>query len=298
LNALPAPTLLALLLTAASLHAGAETVPRVDTITWLSGEPSPAADSISSRSNAALSDRLVPYMLAHWPQVRHQIVQANPRRAWQMLSNGEQVCQSSSVRTAEREKLAYFTNTLMGPPLQLIVRRDRLATLPRNAAGEVELARLLADERLRGALVDGRSYGGFIDGLLDRRPAGGKSLALYASADFGSKILPMLGMGRADYTIGYDVALSQARVVDARLGDLLTQPIAGASEPMLAGVACPRTPWGLAAIRGIDKVLGTPAGAAMLRESAERWLTPEARQLYSARMDAFYKERAKPSLIR
>ena len=78
----------------------------------------------------------------------------------------------------------------------------------------------------------------------------------------------------------------------------MSLPIQGASEPMQAGVACPRNAWGLAAIQEIDKRLGTPAGAAMLRESFERWLTPEVRQHYGTRIDAFYRERAKPSVVR
>ena len=90
----------------------------------------------------------------------------------------------------------------------------------------------------------------------------------------------MLRIGRADYTIGYDIALNQDPAGNPHLGQLVSQAIAGASEPTHAGVACPRNAWGRAAIQGIDKVLGTPAGAAMLKEVAERWLTPEARQHY------------------
>ena len=43
-------------------------------------------------------------------------------------------------------------------------------------------------------------------------------------------------------------------------------------------------------------LLGTAAGATMLRESLERWLTPEARQLYGNRIDAF-QERMREILM-
>ena len=106
-------------------------------------------------------------------------------------------------------------------------------------------------------------------------------------------------MGRRPGVAPHDeVGIAQARSIDSGIGDLVSQPIAGASQPLRSGVVCPRTPWGLAAIRGIDKVLGTPAGAAMLRESAEDWLTPETRKVYGARMDAFFKKRAQASTIR
>lgn len=286
---------LALLVSVVTRQVSAEPV-RVDSIIWLSGDRLPS-DKSGKADSTQIAPSLVAFMQAQWPEVQHSIVHANALRAWQLIASGEHVCQPSSVRTPEREKLAYFTNTLLGPPQQLIVRRDKLAALPRNAAGEVDLARLLADERLRGALVDGRSYGSYIDTLLAQRPAN-KAIAPYAVSDFGSKIMAMLGMDRADYAIGYDAALSQDRESNPLLNQLVTQAIAGASEPVLVGVACPRTAWGLAAIQGIDQVLGTLAGAAMLRQVAERWLTPETRQLYGARLDAFYKERAKPSVIR
>lgn len=268
--------------------------PRVQSITWLLGET--PGHTAGSADGVNPSDWLLPYLREHWPGVQQVELLANARRTWQMLGNGEQACSASSVRTPEREKMAYFTNTLLGPPLQLIARREKLSALPRNAAGEIDLARVLADGHLTGALVEGRSYGSYIDKLLAQRPDN-KSVTLYAASDFGSKIMPMLDIGRADYSIGYDIAIAEARARNPA-SQLFSLPIAGASAPVPAGIACPRTPWGLAAIRGIDRILGTPAGAAMLREITERWLTPESRQRYGPRLDAFYKERAKPSVIR
>jgi uncharacterized protein (TIGR02285 family) len=266
----------------------------IERITWLSADPPPA---LESKGATGLAARMVAFMTLQWPEVQHQILPANAKRSWQLLAQGEPVCHASALRTPEREKLAYFSNTQLSPPLLLIVRRDKLAMLPLDAAGEVELARLLADTRLRGALVDGRSYGPFVEQLLGKQPAQ-KTVALYAASDYGSKILPMLGMDRADYTIEQDIALSVLRQRHPQLDELRSLPIRGASELLQIGVACPRNAWGLATIREIDKRLGTPTGVAMLRDSFERWITPEVRQHYGTRIDAFYKERAKPSVIR
>ncbi len=287
-------TLALLLALPAFAQEPAQAPARLDSITWLSGEAAePGAKPFAQV--------LVGFLQARWPEVRHTVIQANARRSWQMVGSGEHACQVSSVRTPEREKLAFFTDTLIGPPQQLIVRRDKAALLPRNAAGEVELARLLTDERLRGALVDGRSYGDLIDAQLEKLPPQHNAqLVRYASSDFGSRILPMLGRDRADYTIGYDVSLSRPAPDGGPLPSvgLMSVPIAGASASVRAGVACPRNAWGLAAIQHIDKLLATPAGVAMLREETERWLTPETRQRYGARLDEFYRERARPSVIR
>jgi uncharacterized protein (TIGR02285 family) len=303
LTPIPAPSaaLLALLTIAVAAvaapagGAAAETAP-IERITWLSPAQTTAIDE---RTSKGPNEKLVGFVAAQWPDVQHVIVQANAKRSWQMLLNGESVCLASAMRTPEREKLVYFTSTMIGPPLRLIARHDKLAELPRNAAGEIELSRLLADERLRGALVEGRSYGPYIDAVMLRRPQQNRSLSLYAASDYGSKILAMLGAGRADYSIEYETTLNAGRAAQQPLLDeLQSLPIAGANEPVHAGVACPRTAWGLAAIRGIDRALGTPAGAAMLRESIERWASPDLRQHFGTQIDAFFKERARPSPIR
>ncbi|MDY0745113.1 hypothetical protein SNE35_11365 [Paucibacter sp. R3-3] len=267
---------------------------RVEQITWLSG-----ASANSPDTETATIEELHQFIEAAWPQVRYATVRANARRAWQMIALGEHVCQPASVRTPEREKIAYFTDTLIGPPQQLIVRRDRLAAVPRNAAGEADLARLLAEGRLRGLLVDGRSYGRGLDALL-AAPAGASSPSLhrFSSSDFGSQIFTMLALNRADWSIDFDNELGLQQREEPQLRQLVSLPVAGAGGMVHAGIACPRTPWGLAAIRGIDRAIGTPAGAALLKRLALNALTPEARQQHARQFDEFYRERAKPSVIR
>jgi len=292
----PLPTLaLSTLLLAGPVAQAAEPAPLVDTIHWVTGHL-PTVDE--GQRSARLNDTLVNFMQAQWPQVQHKMVQASAKRGWQMLAQGEQACLATTVRTPEREAQAYFSNVLLSPPPQLIVRRDKLAGLPLNGNGEIELQRLLADPRWSGALIDGRSYGLFVDNLLSRRSPGDEHVALYSAADFGSKLLPMLALGRADYTIEYELMMSGAPDRERLARSLQNLPIQGASEAVLAGVACPRTSWGLAAITGIDKMLGTPAGATMLRQAQERLMSPESRRYYGARMDVFYRERARPSVIR
>lgn len=262
--------------------------PAVTKITWLASEHAPG----SGVEPSGVTRSVITYLGKYWPQVQHEIVYANAKRSLQMLENGEEVCRANMVRTAEREKTVYFANSQLTPPPQLIVRRDRLARLPRNGAGEVQLPRLLADTKLRGALIDGRSYGPALDELLAARPSN-PAVAIYSPRDFGARVLQMLSLDRADYAIDLDMALIMA----GNPKDLVSVPIQGASELVMAGFACPRTPWGLAAIRGIDRAYGRPEGAASLREGLMYWLTPETRAHYAARFDAFYRERAKPSRI-
>jgi uncharacterized protein (TIGR02285 family) len=263
--------------------------PTVAKITWLASDQSP---QLSRADASGVTGRVITYLEKQWPGVRHEILFANAKRSVQMIENGEEVCRANMVRTPDREKSAYFINTQLTPPPGLIVRRDKFKRLPRNAAGEVQLSRLFADPSLRGALIDGRSYGPVLDEMLAARPVG-SSVSLYSPKDSGARVLQMLSLGRADYAVEMDMALVMAGDPD----DLVSVPIQGASDLVMAGIACPRTPWGLAAIRGIDKAYGRPEGAANLREGLMRWLTPETKSHYAARFDAFYRERAKPSRI-
>lgn len=260
----------------------------VDRITWLTSDNS----TVSNPGVNGVTDRLVSYLTVWWPGVKHEVLVANTKRSWQMLEDGQQVCRANVVRTPEREKLVYFTNTQLTPPPQLVVRRDRLSRLPRNAAGEVLLPALLADVGLRGALVDGRSYGNAIDDMLAHRPAHG-NVTLYSPRDFGGRMLQMISLDRADYSIDSDMAL----LMMGEPKDLMTVPIRGASELVMAGIACPRTPWGWSAIQGIDRALGRPEGAATLRRGLMRWLTPETRAHYGPQLEQFYRERARRSRL-
>ncbi|MCZ8075879.1 MAG: hypothetical protein O9341_17315 [Paucibacter sp.] len=279
--------------------------PDVHQITWLMPD-SKVAGPGPGRS-LGYSDRLVAYLSERLPQIQQRSLVANSKRSWQLLARGEPVCIPAALRTPEREAVAYFIDAQWVPPPQLIVRRDRLERLPRNSAGEVDLARLLADTSLRGALFEGRSYGPHLDGLLKQAP-NPSAVSLYAHAGAADKLLNMVLADRADYTLDYDFMLrlrapdneAIQRSAPGSLGgngeaELLPLPVQGADEGMIGAMACPRNAWGLAALRQIDRVLGTPAGARFLREVVESLLTPDTRRHYSSKIDAFYRERARPS---
>ena len=269
---------------------------QVSSITWISAEPPPHSVSNEASAQAAplsFLESLAAHLQSQWPEAKHVVLRSNAKRAWQMLTSGEPVCVLSAIHTPEREKTAYFSDTLMGPPQQLLVRRDKLAALPRRANGEVDLPRLLADGSLRGAVVEARSYGTVVDTAL-AKAAKNANVARYATSDYGSRVLTMLALDRADYTIGYEVSLTEDVA-----GALIAEPIAGASAPVLGGVACPRNAWGLTVIRRVDQILGTPSGSALLRKEAESWLaTPEMRRRYGPKLEEFYRQRAKPMAVR
>ena len=262
--------------------------PVVDGIVWLN------IDTIAVREG----DNLVrpSEMIASWLQARLAGVElkpaiANAERSWTLIRQGEKACIANAVRLPERERLAYFSTIWVMPPPQLIVRRERRDALPVDGRGAVILPNLLADASLRGVVAQARSYGAAMDAQL----AGGTQLSRVMGADFGSNLLPMLLQDRADYTVEYPnvlVALGSQRGGEL---PLVALPVHGATDPIPSGVACPRTPWGHAAIRLIDQALGTPAGAAMLREALQLSLPPDTQRAYREAFDAHFQRRARPT---
>ncbi len=263
--------------------------PGVDHIVWLN------SDTLAVRVGGQLvrpAEQIASWLQAHLPAgVRLQPMVANTERSWALIRQGETACIASAVRLPEREYLAHFSTLWMMPPPQVIVRRERRSALPLDARGAVDLSALLADASLRGVIAQGRSYGAALDGQL----SAGQRLVRVRGGDFGSNLLPMLMQDRADYTVEYpSVLVALASRQDAEPG-LAALPIKGAGELIAAGVACPRTPWGLSALRLIDATFGTPEGAAMLREAMQATLPADTQRAYRDAFDIHFQRRSRPT---
>jgi uncharacterized protein (TIGR02285 family) len=273
----------------------AEAPPVVDAITWLVSNTMAVPDGDVVRRPA---DELTHWLQVHMPGVAFKPVVANAERSWTLIRQRQRVCHAGAARTADRERQAYFTDTWLVPPPQLIVRHDRSAALPLDARGAVDLQAVLADGSLRGVLTQARSYGPAIDALINAQPASPQVRHLFGG-DYGSSLLPLLIQNRADYTLDYPNVLTAlaSRPADEQPGEppLAALPIKGASDAIVSGIACPRTPWGHAAIRLIDAALGSPEGAAMLRDTLRVSLPPDTQRAYQDVLDAHFKRRAKPT---
>lgn len=268
-----------------------EPEPQVTQITWL------VNDTLSVRSPSGIerpSDQLIGWLTKHLPGIEHRRMPANAKRSWRLLEAGERVCHSAAVRLPERERLAYFSNTWLLPPVHLIAAASTRARLPLDAASQVDLTRLLADKQLHGMVVQGRSYGAQVDALL-AEAASSDVLQFITAGDFGSNVLPMLLRGRIDYALEYPNALLAFAATTPEVSRLVALPIQGATTPIVSGVACPRTPWGHAAIRRIDHALGTAEGAAMLKESLLVQLSPDTQRTYAEALSSFFQRRSQPT---
>ncbi|MCC2632620.1 MAG: hypothetical protein K0S48_506 [Ramlibacter sp.] len=283
--------LLPALLFAGALACG--TAQARDVMSWLMPDVPPASMPVNGQPTSGIADQVVLYVIKHWPDAEHRFIYANPKRTWLMIERGERACVVAALHTAQRAPLAHFVDTNLVPPLQLIVREATLAQLPLNERGEADLKKVLADPRLRGIVVERRSYGQQVDRMLAGRPAGSR-LETTAVGDFGRNVLKLVSHGRADYTLDYDYALQFSSRDEPDIGKLHPVPIAQNNKPMLAGIACPRNAWGLAAARRIDRIVGTRDGAAALLKAQSSWHTQASQQRYAAQINAFQLQRSRP----
>lgn len=282
----------ALLLFGMSAHVAAQAPtsapPDPATITWLT--PDFSLGTGETRDSKTMIGPLFDLIEAQWGGgFKHKLVVANAKRSWGMIRGGENACHLVSLRTPDRESIAHYVNTHLVPPVQLIVRAGSLAQLPRNAAGEADLEQVLQRGILRGAVIEGRSYGPALDQLLARRPAT-TPLETYAPGDFGTRLMQMMAAGRVDYILDYDFNLQQRKQMFPALQDLTPVPLLGFGELQMSGIACPRNAWGAKVIQRLHQLLATPAGIAALKASFEPSLSPQARARYGARIAAYYEQ--------
>ncbi|MYN47464.1 TIGR02285 family protein [Pseudoduganella sp. FT93W] len=252
-------------------------------VIWLSSYFPPVNVPVEGKPGDGIADRITEYVVAHWPEARHQFVRANPTRIWHMLGQDASMCDTAALRTPEREKLAYFRAVFFSPPPQLIIRPEALEHVRLNELGQVDPAELMNNPELRGVIIKQRAYGPAVDQVL-RQPGVHLNVEQLASPNYGAGTLKMLLLGRADYLIEYDITLAYAITQDAALARLKVLPLKGAENFVVTGFACPRTPWGLATIRRIDAILSTPEAAALIVRTELGALTPASVARYGAQI--------------
>ncbi|MBA5608285.1 TIGR02285 family protein [Duganella sp. FT3S] len=259
---------------------------------WLTDFP-PYSHPIDGRPGTGAVDQVLRGVVANWPEkTTHQFRIANTARIWTSIDIGTEACYTSALRTPQRDRQAYLSDVFMLPPIQLIVRKDRLTEVPMNSNGEVQFNALIMKRNINGALVAGRAYGTELDAALASN-AHGANLKFTGATVLGTNIFKMIAAGRVDYTLDYDFILAYQMMDTSALKTLVTLPIDIANTPLIGSFACPRTPWGKKMIDRIDYIVSQLAQDTHYRDQFDRWLTPATKSRYAAEFDEFYKKRAR-----
>jgi uncharacterized protein (TIGR02285 family) len=279
---------------AANLALPAPAVPR-DTIQWSGDDDPPFHIGPESGAPASLigkgvADLQMQAFAQALPEYDHKIISVNAPRLFHLLDQGAHVC-SSVLPTPERLQRYYFTYSEFAVPFVIVTQSKTLARLPMKD-GQTSLAELANDSRLKGVVVDGRSYGPALDAIIHSAPGQGIHAVVLSANQ--SNLMSMLSSGRMDYTIEYPVLFKYYKQVDPHLADLVEAPFAESHGLIKAGVVCPRTPWGRTVIERLDRRIPQLLTKADYRAQLEFWLTDEERVRYQAELADFYRFRGVP----
>lgn len=162
----------------------------------------------------------------------------------------------------------------------IIAKPDAIPAIQRHAAdGYVSFKSLIRDDGIKGAFQDGRSYSRWLNPIF-ADPKQTKNL-YKSSGDTGltENMFKLLEAGRVDYFVDYVIMLKYNGAVTGKPSSYIYLPIAEHKNLLsMGGIACSDTALGRAAIKDINKLLGTIRLSEEFRDANRRWLMPEGQE--------------------
>ena len=231
-----------------------------------------------------LIDRVTASLAARMPAYHHVFLQANLQRIFAEIAVGNHICYAGAFKTPEREKIAYFSPSILTSTVALIVREDRIQKLQLQGAS-TSLKHLIEERTdLSGYIESGRSFSPMIDQVLQ---SGGKNQRRITVPRTGH-LLQLLDAGRMDYTIDYPYVVEYQSRLGQFKNSLLAIGLDDAPAVATAYVACPRTAWGKDVMLHIDAALRDAAHDTTFRHAATDWLPEAFVKLHRAEFESFY----------
>ncbi len=221
------------------------------------------------------------------PEFKFERTRMNSQRKEALFKAGANICASSQLLTAGRDKETYFTFTHFSPPRQLITSPETKLKLTMQN-GAVTLKDLVNNPQLKGVYVLGRSYGPKLDPLLHALPKDG-NLTELNSTNFGKNIIRMVALGRIDYVIDYSYNLRFMQAIDKRTAGLVTTPITEEGwEISMSGISCTRNKWGKSVIEKLDGIMPALIQTPSYRDLLEENLDDNEKKALREKIDGFY----------
>lgn len=260
-----------------------------ETLFWLVRDLPPLMTFEGPQKGQGVTDRLLSLLIAGMPEYQHDIVRVNRARGMQMLLEPSFTCDPSLLWNQERAKrLIYSIPAYRVLSNGVVIRhQDRAALMPFVIDGKVDLAALLALKEKKLGVVAERSYGQFVDGLLQRTP--GDALSSHYGNDALGSLLQMQRLGRLTAVLGYWPEIRyQASLQGISPEELEFYAIRGVNKYQSIHVACSDTAQGRQAMIQIDQILHKLRQNQLIEVYAY-WLDPETRSEYLEDARAFFQ---------
>lgn len=265
-----------------------------DTLIWLLRDLPPLTIFEGPRKGQGALDQLLPRLIEHLPEYRHQVLHVNRARGTQMLRERTFTCDPSLLWTAERARYVVFSNqAFVVASNGITIRRSQQQAMAAYISqGQFDLQALLDAHEARVGATAERSYGPVIDAQL--KQADTHSLALHYGNDALGSLLQMQRLGRLEAVLGYwpEIryhAMQQGIASD----DLSFYPIKGSAPYQRTHIGCSDTPQGRQAIKRIDQVL-REIPLQEVQQSYASWLDPIMREHYLRDNPSFFQDSPEP----
>lgn len=265
-----------------------------DTLVWLLRDLPPLTIFEGPRKGQGALDQLLPILIEHLPQYRHQVLHVNRARGMQMMRESKFTCDPSLLWTAERAKYIVFSSQafVVASNGVTIRRSQQDAMAPYMAQGQFDLQAFLDAHKARVGAIAERSYGPIIDERLKQADA--HKLALHYGNDALGSLLQMQRLGRLEAVLGYwpEIryhAMQQSIAAD----DLIFYPIKGSAPYQRTHIGCSDTPLGHQAIEQINQIL-REIPLEQVQQSYASWLDPLMRERYLQDNPSFFQDAPEP----
>ncbi len=170
------------------------------------------------------------------------------------MSGDHTVCIPGVLETPQRARDFILSKPVFSQlPVSLIIKADRepeFAPFLTNA-GEIDLARLLRNDRFYAALEAGRSYGLIVDDILRPHESGTHIQKTRQTAEFTT----MLELQRIDWFLAYPIEAEHQRKSANQDAMIKSLPIAGMPETLDARIACSITDTGRHLVEHTDAII-------------------------------------------
>ncbi|MDN3220223.1 TIGR02285 family protein [Pseudomonas nunensis] len=260
-----------------------------ETLIWLLRDLPPMTIFEGPKKGQGVIDQLMPLLIAGMPQYEHSLMRVNRARGMQMLQEESFTCDPSLIWTKEREKwIAFSTPAFLAVTNGLVVRQTNRAALePFLVDGEVDLPALLGSGSNKVGVIAERSYGPYLDNLLQKAPTGALT-AHYGNDALGS-LLQMQRLGRLQMVLGYWPEIRyRASVEHIADNELAFYPVKGTGKYLPGYIGCSATAQGRKAISEINQLLRTLPHERLAHAYAD-WLDPERRSDYLGEAKRFFE---------
>lgn len=265
-----------------------------DTLTWLLRDLPPLTIFEGPGKGQGALDQLLPILIEHLPQYRHQVLHVNRARGTQMMRDPSLTCDPSLLWTVERAQYIVFSRQAFAVASNgVTLRRAQLdAMAPFIVEGQFDLQAFLDAHKTRIGATAERSYGPFIDERLKHAEA--HKLALHYGNDALGSLLQMQRLGRLEAVLGYWPEIRyHAMQQGIAAEDLSFYPIKGATPYQRTHIGCSDTPQGRVAIERINQVL-REIPLEHVQRSYASWLDPAMREHYLQDNPSFFQDSPEP----